>query len=129
MLRAYRINALHDAHHDNLTFGYRYLADEARRAGWRMSRRTAWKLCSYDVAKMLTVAFGGMGGYAVIGQTMLSARSRGRAPASRRSAPVSSRFCSWSCSIEQLASGTKHEECARPEACGVGRGHASIGVG
>lgn len=46
MLRAYRINALHDAHHDDPTFGYRYLADEARRAGWRMSRRTAWKLCS-----------------------------------------------------------------------------------
>lgn len=35
-----------DAHHEDPTFGYRYLADEARRAGWRMSRRTAWKLCS-----------------------------------------------------------------------------------
>src|SRR5690606_11187439 len=46
VLRAYRFNALHDAHHDDPTFGYRYLADEARRAGWRMSRRTAWKLCS-----------------------------------------------------------------------------------
>ena len=33
VLRAYRINALHDAHHDDPTFGYRYLADEARRAG------------------------------------------------------------------------------------------------
>ena len=42
MLRAHRINALHE----DPTFGYRYLADEARRAGWRMSRRTAWKLCS-----------------------------------------------------------------------------------
>ena len=41
VLRAHRINALHDAHHDDPTFGYRYLADEARRAGWRMSRRTA----------------------------------------------------------------------------------------
>ena len=46
VVRAHRINALHDAHHDDPTFGYRYLADEARRAGWRMSRRTAWKLCS-----------------------------------------------------------------------------------
>lgn len=46
VLRAYRINALHDAHHEDPTFGYRYLADEARRVGWRMSRRTAWKLCS-----------------------------------------------------------------------------------
>ena len=42
VLRAHRINALHD----DPTFGYRYLADEARRAGRRMSRRTAWKLCS-----------------------------------------------------------------------------------
>lgn len=46
MLRTHRINALHDAHAEDPTFGYRYLADEARRAGWRMSRRTAWKLCS-----------------------------------------------------------------------------------
>jgi putative transposase len=46
VLRAYHINALHDAHTEDPTFGYRYLADEARRAGWRMSRRTAWKLCS-----------------------------------------------------------------------------------
>ncbi|WP_422120177.1 IS3 family transposase [Microbacterium ginsengiterrae] len=46
VLRAYRLNALHDAHAEDPTFGYRYLADEARRAGWRMSRRTAWKLCS-----------------------------------------------------------------------------------
>ncbi len=46
VLRAHRINALHDAHAEDPTFGYRYLADEARRAGWRMSRRTAWKLCS-----------------------------------------------------------------------------------
>ena len=40
MLRAHRINALHDAHQDDPTFGYRYLPDEARRAGWRMSRST-----------------------------------------------------------------------------------------
>lgn len=46
VLGAYRINALHDAHHDDPTFGYRYLADEARRAGWRMSRPTAQKLCA-----------------------------------------------------------------------------------
>lgn len=46
VLRAHRIDALHDAHAEDPTFGYRYLADEARRAGWRMSRRTAWKLCS-----------------------------------------------------------------------------------
>ena len=44
--QAHRINALHDAHVDDPTFGYRFLAHEARKAGWRMSRRTAWSLCS-----------------------------------------------------------------------------------
>jgi len=46
LTQAYRINALHDAHRDDPTFGYRFLAHEARKAGWRMSRRTAWSLCS-----------------------------------------------------------------------------------
>lgn len=45
-IQAHRINALRDAHHDDPAFGYRFLAHEARRAGWRMSRRTAWSLCS-----------------------------------------------------------------------------------
>ncbi len=45
-VQAHRVNALWDAHADDPTFGYRFLAGEARRAGWRMSRRTAWKLCS-----------------------------------------------------------------------------------
>lgn len=45
-VQAHRINALHDAHLDDPTFGYRFLANEARKAGWRMSRRTAWALCS-----------------------------------------------------------------------------------
>lgn len=44
--RAHRINALHDAHLDDPTFGYRFLAHEAKRAGRKMSRRTAWLLCS-----------------------------------------------------------------------------------
>ena len=44
--RAHRINALRDAHLDDPTFGYRFLAHEAKRAGWKMSRRTAWSLCS-----------------------------------------------------------------------------------
>ena len=56
VLRAYRINARHDAHHDDPTFGYRYLADEARRAGWGMSRRTAWKLCSQGRDPLVRVA-------------------------------------------------------------------------
>lgn len=38
VLRAYRINALHDAHADDPTCGYRHLVDKARRAERRMSR-------------------------------------------------------------------------------------------
>ena len=40
------MNALVDAHREDPEFGYRFLANEARKAGWRMSRRTAWALCS-----------------------------------------------------------------------------------
>ncbi|MGX0670884.1 hypothetical protein ACUXKL_000846 [Kocuria marina] len=46
LLRAHRINALGDAYDDDPPLGYRYLTEEARRAGWRMSRWTVWKLCS-----------------------------------------------------------------------------------
>lgn len=45
-VQAHRVNALWDAHTDDPTFGSRFLAGEACRAGWRMSRRTAWKLRS-----------------------------------------------------------------------------------
>ena len=45
-VQAHRINALQDAHRDDPTFGYRFLAHEAKKAGWRTSRRTAWSLCS-----------------------------------------------------------------------------------
>lgn len=45
-VQAHRMNALHDAHVEDPTFGYRFLAHEARKAGWQMSRRTAWTLCS-----------------------------------------------------------------------------------
>lgn len=44
--QAHRMNALHDAHVEDPTFGYRFLAHEAKKAGWQMSRRTAWSLCS-----------------------------------------------------------------------------------
>jgi putative transposase len=46
LLRAYRANALFDAHRDDPEFGYRFLADEARKAGEPMADRTAWKICS-----------------------------------------------------------------------------------
>ena len=45
-VRAHRVNTLVDAHREDPEFGYRFLANEARKAGWRMSRRTAWSLCS-----------------------------------------------------------------------------------
>ncbi|XVS65507.1 IS3 family transposase [Actinosynnema sp. CA-299493] len=44
--RAYRANALFNAHRDDPEFGYRFLADEARRAGRPMADRTAWRICS-----------------------------------------------------------------------------------
>lgn len=43
-VQAHCVNALWDAHHDDPTFGYRFLTGEAGKAGWRMSRRTAWRL-------------------------------------------------------------------------------------
>jgi len=45
-LQAHRMNALINAHRDDPQFGYRFLAAEAARSGWRMSRRTAWALCA-----------------------------------------------------------------------------------
>jgi len=46
LVRAYRANALFDAHRDDPEFGYRFLADEARQAGEVMADRTAWRICS-----------------------------------------------------------------------------------
>lgn len=43
--RAYRADALFDAHRDDPCFGHRLLADEARSAGETMSDRTAWRIC------------------------------------------------------------------------------------
>jgi transposase InsO family protein len=45
-VQAHRANALFDAHHEDLEFGHRLLADEARLAGQAMSDRTAWRICS-----------------------------------------------------------------------------------
>jgi hypothetical protein len=46
LIRAYRANALFDAHRDDPEFGYRFLADEAREAGEAMADRTAWRIYS-----------------------------------------------------------------------------------
>ena len=45
---AHRANALFDAHREDLEFGYRLLADEAREAGQPMADRTAWRICSVN---------------------------------------------------------------------------------
>jgi transposase InsO family protein len=45
-VQAHRANALFDAHREDLEFGYRFLADEARDAGQPMADRTAWRICS-----------------------------------------------------------------------------------
>jgi transposase InsO family protein len=43
---AYLANALFDAHRDDPEFGYRFLADEARAAGFNACDRTIWRVCS-----------------------------------------------------------------------------------
>ena len=44
--RANVANVVFDAHRDDPEFGYRFLADEARRAGFDVCDRTVWKICS-----------------------------------------------------------------------------------
>ena len=46
LTRAYRADALFDAHRNDPQFGYRLLADQARVAGEPMADRTAWRICS-----------------------------------------------------------------------------------
>ena len=43
---AYLANAIFDAHRDDPEFGYRFLADEARLAGFDVCDRTVWRICS-----------------------------------------------------------------------------------
>ncbi len=46
LAQAYLANALFDAHVDDPEFGYRFLADEARDAGFVACERTVWRICS-----------------------------------------------------------------------------------
>ena len=39
-------NAVFDAHRDDPEFGYRFLVDEVRAAGFCVAERTVWKICS-----------------------------------------------------------------------------------
>ena len=41
-------NALFDAHCDDPEFGYRFLADEAKAAGFTAAERTVWRICSQN---------------------------------------------------------------------------------
>jgi putative transposase len=43
LTRAYRADALFDAHRDDPEFGYRFLVDEAAANGQPMTARTAWR--------------------------------------------------------------------------------------
>lgn len=43
---AYLVNDLVDAHGQDPTFGYRFLADEVETMGWDVSERKVWRLCS-----------------------------------------------------------------------------------
>ena len=45
LTEAWLANSVFDAHADDPEFGYRFLADEARRAGHRVSDRTVWRVC------------------------------------------------------------------------------------
>jgi putative transposase len=46
LTRAYRADALFDAHRDDPEFGYRFLVDEAAANGQPMTARTAWAICT-----------------------------------------------------------------------------------
>lgn len=46
--QAHLANALFDAHHDDPDFGYRFLADEAKAAGFNAAERTVWRICSQN---------------------------------------------------------------------------------
>ena len=58
---AHLINALIDAHSDDPEFGYRFLADEPRRAGLRARERRVWRLCSQQKLWSTTVRKGRQG--------------------------------------------------------------------
>lgn len=42
---AYLANAIFDAHRDDPEFGYRFLFDEVRAAGFEVCERTVWRIC------------------------------------------------------------------------------------
>jgi transposase InsO family protein len=46
LAEAYLANAVFDAHVDDPEFGYRFLADEVRGAGFTAAERTIWRICS-----------------------------------------------------------------------------------
>ena len=45
LTEAYVANAIFDAHRDDPEFGYRFLADEVREAGFEVCDRTVWRIC------------------------------------------------------------------------------------
>ena len=45
LVEAYLANAIFDAHRDDPEFGYRFLFDEVRAAGFEVCERTVWRIC------------------------------------------------------------------------------------
>jgi transposase InsO family protein len=67
--QAHLANALFDAHRDDPEFGYRFLADEAKTAGFSAAERTVWRICSQN------------GWFSVFGKKKRGTKARVAAPA------------------------------------------------
>jgi hypothetical protein len=66
---AHLANAVFDAHRDDPEFGYRFLADEVRDAGFFACERTVWRICAAN------------GWWSVFGKAKTRKRARAGAPA------------------------------------------------
>jgi transposase InsO family protein len=69
LAEAHVANAIFDAHHDDPEFGYRFLADEVRIAGFEVGDRLVWRICRDN------------GWWSVFGKPKSRKRSKPGAPA------------------------------------------------
>jgi putative transposase len=72
---AWLANAIFDAHRDDPEFGFRFLADEVRAAGFEVSDRVVWRICR------------DMGWWSVFGKPRSARRPNGHTGARRPRAP------------------------------------------
>ena len=63
---AYLANAIFDAHRDDPEFGYRFLFDEVRAAGFTVCERTVWRICRDNGWGSVIVRRRGRGGKKII---------------------------------------------------------------